>query len=140
MEPESDFWPLNTSKAQLSLGIVLLIIFSVVYLLLRDLNLLKRRPTNKDAKEKEFEWAKHYLDYSSRPNLFELVDKNEDDQFKLKVIKKIPISPDSYEFTLEFPNPKWISGLWPGGHFILHAEIDGKLVSRKYTPISPVCE
>lgn len=72
--------------------------------------------------------------------MFNLVEKNDDDQFPLKVIKKELISPDTYEFVLEFPNPEWISGLWPGGHYIMHAEIDGKTVSRKYTPISPVNE
>ena len=48
---------------------------------------------------------------------------------------------DVYIFRLDFPNPEWISGLWVGGHFILHAEVSpGKNLSRKYTPISTVCE
>lgn len=67
-----------------------------------------------------------------------LVEKDEDDQFSLKVIKKEKMSHDTYLIELEFPNPEWISGLWPGGHFVMHSTIDGKLVSKKYTPISPV--
>ena len=47
---------------------------------------------------------------------------------------------DTYLFELSFPDPSWISGLWVGGHFVFHAEIDGKIVSRKYTPISPINE
>jgi ferredoxin-NADP reductase len=39
---------------------------------------------------------------------------------------------------LDFDQPEWISGLWVGGHFFFHLNIDGQLVSRKYTPITPV--
>jgi len=81
-----------------------------------------------------------YLDFQTPPNLFNLVEKNDDDQFPLKVIKKEAINHDTYILELGFPNPEWISGLWPGGHFIFHADIDGKLVSKKYTPISAVNE
>jgi hypothetical protein len=45
---------------------------------------------------------------------------------------------DTYLFELEFPNKEWISGLWAGGHFVFHVEFEGKLISKKYTPISPV--
>jgi cytochrome-b5 reductase len=72
------------------------------------------------------------------PNLFNLVEKDEDDQFPLKVIKKEKVAHDTYLFELEFPNPEWISGLWAAGHFIMRATIDGKLITRYYTPISPV--
>ena len=84
------------------------------------------------------EQTSEFFDFSGPPNLFNLVEKDDDDQFPLKVIKKEKISPDTYLFELEFPNPEWISGLWPAGHYIWHATIDGKQVSRKYTPISPV--
>jgi NAD(P)H-flavin reductase len=66
------------------------------------------------------------------------VEKDEDDQFPLKVIKKELISHDTYLIELEFPNAEWISGLWAGGHYMLHAQVDGKTVSKPYTPISPV--
>lgn len=69
-----------------------------------------------------------------------MVEKNNDGQFPLKVIKKEAINHDTYIMELEFPNADWISGLWPGGHFIFYAEINGKVVARKYTPISPVNE
>merc|ERR1712070_253571 len=84
--------------------------------------------------------GKEFFDYSTPPNLFNLVEKDDDDQFPLKVIKKEAISPDTYTFELEFPNPDWIAGLWAGGHYIIWSEVDGKKMNRKYTPISPVNE
>ena len=56
----------------------------------------------------------------------------------MKVIKKELISHDVYLIELEFPNSEWIAGLPAGAHYIFHANIDGKTISRKYTPISPV--
>ena len=41
-------------------------------------------------------------------------------------------------FELKFPNPDWTSGLWPGGHLLLHLNVNGKSVCRKYTPTSPI--
>ena len=35
---------------------------------------------------------------------------------------------DTYTFELGFPNKNWISGLFAGGHFIFHAEINGEMV------------
>lgn len=55
------------------------------------------------------------------------------DQFPLKVVKKSKLNNNVYVFELEFPNPEWISGLWPGAHFFWHATIDGKEMTRKYT-------
>jgi cytochrome-b5 reductase len=69
-----------------------------------------------------------------------LVEKDENDQFPLKVIRKDQLNHDSYLYVLEFPNADWISGLFPGGHFYFHAEVDGKMMSKRYTPISPVNE
>ena len=60
------------------------------------------------------------------------------DQFKLEVIGKDQISHDTYRFTLKFPNAEWISGLWPSAHLFWHLDIDGKQVTRKYTPVSPI--
>jgi hypothetical protein len=79
-----------------------------------------------------------FVDWEGPQNLFKLIEKDEDDQFKLKVSKKEKIAHDTYIFELDFPNPMWIAGLWPGGHYVWHAEVDGKKINRKYTPISPV--
>ena len=79
-----------------------------------------------------------YFDFEGPASLFKLVEKNEDDQFPLKVIKKELISHDTLFIELEFPNSEWIGGLPAGGHYIFHANIDGKTISKKYTPISPV--
>lgn len=80
----------------------------------------------------------NYFDFKQGPSLFDLVPKDDDDQFPLKVSKKEKLNHDTYLFELEYPNAEWISGLWVGGHFVFHATIDGKLVSRKYTPVSPI--
>ena len=72
------------------------------------------------------ELTSEYFDFEGPPSLFNLVEKNEDDQFPLKVIKKEKISHDTYLWELEFPNKDWISGLWPGGHYTMHVMIDGK--------------
>lgn len=82
--------------------------------------------------------GKEFFTYSGVPNLCELVEKDDDDCFPLKVIKKEAISHDTYIYDLEFPNPEWISGLWAGGHLFFHGTVDGKATTRKYTPISPV--
>jgi len=84
------------------------------------------------------EGTAEYFDFKTGPSLLELGEKNEDDQILVTVSKKEKISHDTYIYELEFPNPEWKSGLWVGGHFIFHAEIDGKWISRKYTPISPI--
>lgn len=70
--------------------------------------------------------------------MFKNIEKNEDDQFNLKLIKKDKMTHDTYYITLEFPDKEWTSGLWPGGHFIIHAKIGDKDVSKLYTPVSPV--
>ena len=66
------------------------------------------------------------------------IEKDDNDQFPLKVTKKEQLNHDSYLMTLEFPNKDWIAGLFAGGHLIFHADIDGKHVGKKYTPISPI--
>ena len=72
--------------------------------------------------------------------MFANIEKDENGLFPLKVIKKEAISLDTYVYEVEFPNAEWISGLWAGGHYVFHADIDGEHVSRKMTPISPVNE
>jgi hypothetical protein len=66
-----------------------------------------------------------YFDFT-KPNLFELSEKDDEDKFPVKVSKKEKINHDSYIFDLEFDS-EWISGLWPGAHYVWHAEIDGKM-------------
>lgn len=81
-----------------------------------------------------------YLDFETPDSLFKLVEKDENNQFSLKLKEKRVVNHDTYMFVLEFPNPEWISGLFPGGHYVFHAMVDGEMISRKYTPISPVNE
>jgi len=70
--------------------------------------------------------------------MFKLIEKDEDDQFKLKVVKKEQLTHDTYLIRLEFPNPEWIAGLWAGGHYTVHSDIGDKHIVKRYTPISPV--
>lgn len=79
-----------------------------------------------------------FVDWESAPSMFASIERNDDDQFPLKVIKKEQMNHDTFYLSLEFPNKEWIAGLFPGGHYIFHADIDGKHFSKKYTPISPV--
>jgi len=70
--------------------------------------------------------------------MFKLIEKDENDLFKLKVVKKEKLTHDTYLIRLEFPNSEWIAGLWAGAHYTLHSDIGDKHISKKYTPISPV--
>jgi len=45
---------------------------------------------------------------------------------------------DTLLIRLEFPNPDWIAGGFAGSHYKLYGEIDGKPISKMYSPISAV--
>ena len=79
-----------------------------------------------------------YFDHKAGPSLAELVERDADKRFRLKVSRKEPLTHDTYAFDFEFPNPEWISGLQPNGHFMILAEVDGELRRRPYTPVTPV--
>lgn len=70
--------------------------------------------------------------------MIKLIEKDENDCFKLKISKIEKINHDSYLYQLEFPNKDWYPGLWASGHLHFHAEINGEHKSRKFTPVSPV--
>lgn len=58
-------------------------------------------------------------------------------QFKnFPLTHKKLVSPNVYRFTFELPNANDILGLPTGQHIALCATIDGKSVSRSYTPVS----
>ncbi|KAJ5567038.1 Cytochrome b5 [Penicillium sp. DV-2018c] len=58
-------------------------------------------------------------------------------QFKtFPLTHKEVVFPNVYRFTFGLPNPDDILGLPTGQHIALRATIDGKSVSRSYTPIS----
>ena len=79
-----------------------------------------------------------HLGWFNPPNVFDLIQKDENGQFPLKLTVKEAINHDTYKMTFEFPNPEWIMGIFPGGHVFMTADIDGKKLTRKYTQISPV--
>ncbi|KAI6213912.1 hypothetical protein M3Y94_00207500 [Aphelenchoides besseyi] len=55
---------------------------------------------------------------------------------KLKLIKKVIISPNTRLFRFQLPSAQHVAGLLPGEHIQVSAIIDGKSVTRKYTPTS----
>ncbi|XXH06122.1 hypothetical protein Hte_012567 [Hypoxylon texense] len=54
----------------------------------------------------------------------------------LPLVKKELVAPNTYHFVFQLPNPQAVLGLPIGQHISIAAEIDGKSVSRSYTPIS----
>lgn len=68
-----------------------------------------------------------YYDYETEPNVFANIEKDEDGKFPLKVSKKVEMNHDSIYLTLEYPNKDWTAGVWAGGHYIFHQEINGKM-------------
>ena len=86
----------------------------------------------------EAEAGKEFFDWETPASVSKNIEKDDDGQFKLKVIQKEKLTHDTYLFELEFPDKEWIAGIWPAGHWFLKGEIDGKIVSHPYTPVSPV--
>mmetsp|Transcript_29048 Transcript_29048/g.43808 ORF Transcript_29048/g.43808 Transcript_29048/m.43808 type:complete len:261 (+) Transcript_29048:2-784(+) len=74
------------------------------------------------------------------------MDKDEDDNIKLKLTHKIKVSHDSYIYKFGFPDEASTFGLPVGKHVVFNAtfptkaEPNGDEVSRKYTPISEVSQ
>ncbi|KAI1841879.1 hypothetical protein JX266_011957 [Neoarthrinium moseri] len=54
----------------------------------------------------------------------------------LPLVSKILIAPNTYRFIFELPTPQTVLGLPIGQHVTIAASIDGKTVSRSYTPVS----
>ena len=69
------------------------------------------------------------------------IPKDDDDQFELPLVEKIQMSSDTYQFVFGLPKPDEVLGLPVGGHVFFHCKDEnGEVISRKYTPISPVNE
>jgi ferredoxin-NADP reductase len=73
-------------------------------------------------------------------SLLKLIERDADGIFELEVEAIEDISHDTKKFIFKFPNPEWVLGLHVGGHLFIHLDVDGELVSRKYTPVSSVAE
>lgn len=54
----------------------------------------------------------------------------------LPLVAKIELAPNTYKFVFELPTPNTVLGLPIGQHVSIAATIDGKTVSRSYTPVS----
>jgi len=54
----------------------------------------------------------------------------------LPLIEKMEIAPNVYKLCFELPTTTTVLGLPVGQHVAIKAEIDGKTVSRSYTPVS----
>lgn len=55
---------------------------------------------------------------------------------KFKLVRKVLVSPNVYHLVFALPHPTDVLGLPTGQHIALRAMIDGKSVSRSYTPVS----
>ncbi|EPE24718.1 Ferredoxin reductase-like, C-terminal NADP-linked [Glarea lozoyensis ATCC 20868] len=55
---------------------------------------------------------------------------------KLPLFKKDKLSSNTYRFVFKLPTPQTILGLPVGQHISIRAEVDGKPISRSYTPVS----
>lgn len=81
-----------------------------------------------------------YIDWQGPPSLFNNVKKDANGVFSLPISEKEWINHDTLKIVLKFPNKDWIAGLWPGGHFYFHFNVNGETVSRPYTPVTLVNE
>ncbi|RAH40564.1 putative cytochrome b5 reductase [Aspergillus brunneoviolaceus CBS 621.78] len=54
----------------------------------------------------------------------------------LPLIRKEELAPNVYKFVLQLPSPQDVIGLPIGQHVAIKANVDGKAVSRSYTPTS----
>ncbi|KAI8886568.1 hypothetical protein K501DRAFT_213709 [Backusella circina FSU 941] len=73
----------------------------------------------------------YYLFYSKKCILDPKVFKN------FKLIDKKPVSHNTALYRFELPRADDVLGLPAGQHLAIMAEINGKKISRSYTPISP---
>ncbi|KAK1773873.1 hypothetical protein QBC45DRAFT_61955 [Copromyces sp. CBS 386.78] len=55
---------------------------------------------------------------------------------KFKLVRKVLVSPNVFHLVFALPRPTDVLGLPTGQHIALRALIDGKNVSRSYTPVS----
>ncbi|KAK4111733.1 putative cytochrome b5 reductase [Canariomyces notabilis] len=55
---------------------------------------------------------------------------------KLPLAKKELLAPNTYRFVFTLPDPNAIIGLPIGQHVSIRGAVDGKLISRSYTPVS----
>lgn len=70
--------------------------------------------------------------FRKHPKLLEDKDKI----YSIKLIERQEVSPDTRIFKFALPSPNHVLGLPIGQHIRFTADIDGKEVSRKYTPVS----
>ncbi|RPA80540.1 hypothetical protein BJ508DRAFT_415348 [Ascobolus immersus RN42] len=55
---------------------------------------------------------------------------------KFPLVQREQLTHNTFRFVFALPNPKQILGLPIGQHVAIRAEIDGKMVTRSYTPVS----
>lgn len=60
--------------------------------------------------------------------------------FALELKEKIDVTHDTVKVVFKLPEDDWVMGLPVGGHVFFHMEINGNMISRKYTPISVINE
>lgn len=68
------------------------------------------------------------------------IERDDMENFKLALSSKKQLTHDTWELEYTFGEGRedWYLGMKTGGHLLFEATIDGKIVSRKYTPVSSI--
>ena len=70
--------------------------------------------------------------------MFEHGERDDEENLSMKMISKQQLTHDTWMITFEFEQKHFYLGLLVTGHLNFEATIDGKLVVRRYTPVSPI--
>ena len=90
------------------------------------------------GKKTPYSWPAHYKPHRSiiKPVTENIGWLKPQEYQKLPLFKNEKLSADTYRLTFKLPSSNQILGLPIGQHVAIRAEIDGKSVSRSYTPVS----
>ena len=72
--------------------------------------------------------------------VFDKIERDEMENFNLPLTSKKQLNHDSWllEYSFGDAGKDWVLGLKIGGHLIFESHINGKMVMRKYTPVSTI--
>ena len=68
----------------------------------------------------------------------DLIEKEAEDRYWLKLSAKKQISHDTIQLTFEFPNSEWILGNAVSNHVLIFNAPDCQPPRKPYTPVSPI--
>lgn len=68
----------------------------------------------------------NYLDYTTGEIMVNEIERSPTDNcFELQVVSKEKLTHNTMILKLGMPDESWKAGLWPAGHFLFVADIDG---------------